>query len=80
MRIHLEQSEWSDVQAILDDMDAAADPVTLAMSKNIQHQGDIAETSGLNTTTLRKIRQGGRITKAQRAALKYAILHRMLNL
>lgn len=77
---YLEQSDFNDVKSLLSEIDAADDPVTKVMDVGILNQGDVCATSGLNTTTLRVIRLGKTPTKAQRAALKFAMLHRLLNL
>lgn len=80
MTIHLERSDWTRARSLIEHIDTVDDPVTATMDAAILHQGDVAALSGLNTTTLRKIRDGKRATKAQRAALKFTVLSRLLNL
>jgi len=43
-------------------------------------QMDIAKASGLNSATVRKIMANDSATKAQKAALKYAIVNKVFNL
>jgi len=76
----LSKQDWQEARDQLTALEAAADPVGFVEGKAMLHQYELAKRSGLNTTTLRAIRNGKRATKAQLAALKFALLSRSFNL
>ena len=80
MRVLLEQEQWTEARKILAELEASKDPVTFLQHRGLQARYEVQRQTGLNATTLRKIAEGKKPTKAQWAALKYAALERALNL
>ena len=80
MSIIDDRQAWQRIRDLVAGLEAADDPISYVESKALLHQYELSDRCGLNTTTLRAIRNGKRATKAQKAALKFALLSRELNL
>lgn len=78
--IHIERSAWQEANELLADFDKTKNPVNFVLSHTLSNQGELSKMSGLNPQTLKIIREGKKPTKAQLAALKYALLLRAFNL
>ena len=76
----MQKPDYKNIAAMLSKIDSTDDPVSAAMAFTLLTQGNLSALSGLNTTTLRTIRDGKKPTKTQRSALKFAVLSRELNL
>lgn len=80
MRVHLSQSDHRYIQKKVAEMEASDNPLAFVERFTGGFAYDTARTTGLNTTTLRKMRDGKRPTKAQLAALRFALIESILNL
>lgn len=80
MRIHLDNEQHRLARLVLAEVDAANDPVTHIEHTGLLTRGDVSRLCGISGSTLKAIAEGKRPSRSQMAALKFAALHRALNL
>lgn len=80
MRVMLTEDQHREARCLITELTDSKNPVTFLEGRGLLFRYELTELTGLNSTTVRKLAQGKKATKAQIAALKYALLHRAMNL
>jgi len=78
--IDIGRENWTALRRYMSEIEQSDEPLQLIEDRGMWRRGDVSRISGIGSSTLRRIAEGKRPTNSQLAALKYAALHRALNL
>ena len=79
MRITLSNEQYQQVKDLLAYLETSQNPLLEMEAIGLWSRGDVSAASGISGSTLAAIARGKRPSKSQMAALKFAMLTRVMN-